>query len=119
MNPSGTKPLRMTRISSSTCCMFTTTVAVMTANVIVRTAKPRRIRAERVRIETYTVACWLEPGQNLYTYGPMIRVLQTLALALLVLGLAGRSASAGKPQVVILGLEVIADKSGNIDQETV
>jgi hypothetical protein len=49
----------------------------------------------------------------------MIRVLQTLALALLVLGLAGRSAWAGKPQVVILGLEVIADKSGNIDQETV
>jgi hypothetical protein len=49
--------------------MLTTTVAVMTAKVIVTAAKPRRIRAERVRIVTYTVAWWLEPGQNLYTYG--------------------------------------------------
>jgi hypothetical protein len=38
----------------------------------------------------------------------MIRVLQTLTLALLVLGLLGRAADAGKPNVVILGLEVSA-----------
>ena len=49
----------------------------------------------------------------------MIRVLQTFALALLVLGLSGRAAVAAKPTVVILGLEVLADKSGNIDQQTV
>ena len=48
----------------------------------------------------------------------MIRVLQTLALALLVLGLGGRAAMAGKPTVVILGLEII-DKGGGMDQATV
>ena len=47
----------------------------------------------------------------------MIRVLQTLALALLVLGLGGRVAEAGKPTVVILGLEII-DKGLGIDQQT-
>ena len=48
----------------------------------------------------------------------MNRVLQTLALALLVLGLGGRAAMAGKPSVVILGLEII-DKGGGMDQATV
>ena len=45
----------------------------------------------------------------------MIRVLQILALALAVLGV--RVAHAGKPNVVILGLEVV-DKGGGIDANT-
>jgi hypothetical protein len=48
----------------------------------------------------------------------MNRVLQTLALALLVLGLGGHAALAGKPSVVILGLEII-DRGGGMDQATV
>ena len=47
----------------------------------------------------------------------MTRVLQTLALALLVLGFGVRVAQAGKPNLVILGLEVV-DKGGGIDQTT-
>lgn len=51
----------------------------------------------------------------MYDWRRMTRVLQILALALAVLG--GRVAHAGKPNVVILGLEVV-DKGGGIDANT-
>src|SRR6187397_2519206 len=113
----------------STWLVFTTSVAVITPNVTVSAAKPRRIRADSVRMgpepdvnprdSRTQSAAGSAAASRVYSAlarGTLMRArsMGSLGLGLLLVA-ALSSAAAAKPKIAILGLEVI----GSLDPEQV